>query len=110
MEAESDADQLRRAVEEVPSVVVEAIMPTTEFRDPGAPLALAAHMVDNGAGAVTLLVEGLPVALWASWAIVIAATHTGPEILRTGGDAPEVTSLETPWMPLDQIRRLNRAP
>ncbi len=110
VESDIDADTLRRAVEEVPSVVVEAIMPSTAFRDPGAPLQLAAEMVDAGAGAVPLLVEGLPTALWASWALVVATTHMGPEVLHTAGPVPDLEDLQTPWMPLDQIRRLNRAP
>lgn len=110
VEADLDADALRQAIEAVPSVVVEAIVPTEQFRDPGAPLALAAEVVDVGAGAVKLLVEGLPEALWASWAMVVASTHTGPEILHAAGDVPPLEGLQTPWMPLEEARRLTRAP
>jgi hypothetical protein len=110
VEADADADLLRQAIEGVPSVIVEAIMTTDDFRDPSAPLQLAADMVDAGAGAVPLLVAGLPHALWASWAIVVALTHTGPEILHAAGDVPDLQGLETPWLPIDQLRRLNRAP
>ncbi|WP_370325151.1 ACT domain-containing protein [Euzebya sp.] len=110
VEADADADALRRAIEEVPSVVVEAIMRTSDFRDPTAPLELATTMVETGSGAVKLLVDGLPHALWSSWALVVAGTHLGPEIIHTAGEVPPVEGLETPWMPLDQLRRLPRAP
>lgn len=110
VEADADAETLRRAIEEVPSVVVEAIMATAEFRDPTAPLELAARMVEVGTGAVKLLVEELPRALWSSWALVVAGTHLGPEPIHAAGDVPTVDGLETPWMPLDELRRLPRAP
>ncbi|HUG83484.1 MAG TPA: hypothetical protein VMM13_02920, partial [Euzebya sp.] len=71
---------------------------------------LAAKMLDAGAGAVPILVAGLPHALWASWAVVVAATHTGPDLLHAAGEVPDVAGFETPWMPLEQVRRLNRAP
>lgn len=67
-------------------------------------------MVEAGSGAVPLLVAGLPHALWASWAMVVAATHTGPERLHVAGDAPDDEGLELPWMPIDRSRRLARAP
>lgn len=110
VEADTDVDLLRRAIEEVPSVIVEAILPTDSFRDLAAPLDLAARMVEGGSGAVPLLVAGLPEALWASWAIVVASTHHGPDLLHAAGDVPDVAGLETPWMPLDHLRRLARAP
>jgi hypothetical protein len=110
VEGDVDTDVLRLAVEEVPSVVVEAIMATATYRDPGAPLALAAEMVEAGSGAVALLVEGLPAAVWASWALVVAGTHTGPEILHRSSATPPLDGLQTPWLPLDGARRLTRAP
>ena len=110
VEASVEPDVLRASIEEVPSVVVETIMQSDTYRDPTAPLTLATTMVDAGIGAVELLVEGLPSALWASWAIVVAGTHTGPEILHRSGQVPDVEGLEAPWMPLDDVRRLQRAP
>lgn len=110
VEADTDAVALRIAIEQVPSVVVETVMAAQDFRDPAAPLELAAQMVVAGSGAVPLLVEGLPAALWASWAIVVASTHTGPEIIHSSARPPDVGGLETPWMPLEQVRRLPRAP
>lgn len=110
VESDVDPEDLRRAIESVPSVVVEAIRRTDTFRDPTAPLGLAADMVDAGQGAVPLMVARLPEALWASWAVVVAATMTGPQVLHIGGEPPGVEELETPWLPLDGVRRLNRAP
>ncbi|MEE8603528.1 ACT domain-containing protein [Euzebya tangerina] len=110
VEAEVEPDLLRRAIEDVPSVVVETIVHSDTFRDLTAPLRLATRLVDGGVGAVRLLVDGLPEALWATWAIVVAGTHTGPEILHRSGNVPSVEGLEAPWMPLDDGRRLQRAP
>lgn len=109
---ESDVDlvTLRRAIEEVPSVVVEAVRETDAFRDPTAPLGLAVEMVEAGGGAVPLLVAGLRDALWVSWAMVVASTMTGPAVLHRAGEVGDLEGLETPWLPLEAIRRLRRAP
>lgn len=110
VESDLELDVLRRAIEEVPSVVVEAVRQTDSYRDPTAPLGLAADLVEAGSGAVPLLVAGLPDALWLTWAMVIAGTYTGPQVLHRAGDVPDVAGLESPWLPLEQLRRLNRAP
>ncbi len=110
VESEVEADLLRRAIEAVPSVIVEAIRETTGDRDPAAPLGLATRMVQAGQGAVPLLVEGVIDALWVSWSIVVVGSFTGPQVLHTAGEVPEIEGLETPWLPLEQLRRLNRAP
>lgn len=110
VQADADCDSLRAAIEGVPSVVVEAIMQTEGLRDQTAPLELATRMLDAGSGAVKILVEGLPEAMWASWTVVVANTHMGPEIIQSAGQVPSTDGLETPWMPLDHLRRLNRAP
>ncbi|WP_108668029.1 ACT domain-containing protein [Euzebya rosea] len=110
VQSDVPADILRRAVEEVPSVVVEAIRETDTFRDPTAPLGLATEMVAAGSGAVPLLVNGLIDALWVSWAMVVAASITGPQVLHASGDVPGIDELETPWLPIEDLRRLNRAP
>lgn len=110
VESDVDADELRRAIESVPSVVVEAIRETNTMRDPTAPLGLATTMVEAGSGAVPLLVEGLLDALWVSWAMVVVASYTGPQVLHVAGDATELDALEAPWLPLEDLRRLPRAP
>lgn len=110
VEAACSADDLRLAIETVPSVVVEAIREVDSFRDPAAPLRLASDMVDAGSGAVRILVEGLPSALWVTWALVVVNSHLGPEVLSHAGRAPSVDGLQTPWLPLQMCRRLSRAP
>lgn len=110
VESELDAETLRRAVEAVPSVIVEAVRETDGLRDPAAPLGLATRMVQAGQGAVPLFVDGVVDALWVSWAIVVAGSFTGPQVLHAAGEVPETEGLETPWLPLEQLRRLNRAP
>ena len=110
VEAPCSLTELRPAIEAVPSVVVEAVRATERFRDMAAPLELAAAMVDAGSGAVPILVRGLPAAMWASWAMVVVNSHLGPEVLHRAGEPPPHDGLETPWLPLQQVRRLQRAP
>ena len=42
--------------------------------------------------------------------MVVAASITGPQVLHASGDVPGIDELETPWLPIEDLRRLNRAP
>lgn len=107
--APSTPDELRRALEEVPGVLVEQLRPVHAFPDPGAPVELAARLVEEGTGAVRTLVAGLPAALHATWCVAVARSLTGPEVLARSAGAPAVTGLELPWLPLDGPRRMGSA-
>ena len=67
-------------------------------------IALAAAMVADGRGAVRLLVDRLPGALWASWSVAVANGWSGLEVLAasTGALAPTAGG----WLPLTTPRRL----
>lgn len=107
--AHADADTLRRACEQVPGVIVESLREVEQFPDPGAPIALAATIVEHGKGAVRQLVEGLPAALPASWCIAVARGLAGLDLLAATGEAPGLDGMRLPWLPLAVPRRLDRA-
>lgn len=100
---------LRAAVEQVPGVIVEALAAVEVFPDPGATMALAARVVEQGKGAVRRLVEGLPAALPASWCLAVASGFSGVEQLCTTEGAPPLDGARITWLPLAGPRRLDRA-
>ncbi|MGH2810357.1 MAG: hypothetical protein ACRDIA_05695, partial [Actinomycetota bacterium] len=103
-------DALRRAAEEVPSLVVEEVRPADAFREALTPMELAARLAESPAGAMTLLVEHLADALWASWAMAIDSGTRGLVVIASSIGAPPLEDMRTPWLPLDSARRLARAP
>lgn len=107
--ADTGAAALRREVEQVPGVIVESLREVGVFADPGAPLALAARVVERGKGAVRCLVEGAPAALSASWALAVASGSAGLDRLAATDGAPDLVGVEMRWLPLTAPRRLERA-
>ena len=102
-------EALRAAVEQVPGVILEALAAVDVFPDPGAPIGLAARVVEQGKGAVRGLVEGLPAALPASWCLAMASGFGGAELLSATPGAPSLDGARLTWLPLAGPRRLDRA-
>lgn len=102
-----DVDGLRRSIDHLPGTVVTSARPVASARDIDGAIALAAAMVSEGRGAVRLLVDRLPAALWASWAVAVANGWSGMEVLAasTGALAPASGG----WLPLTTPRRLDPA-
>ncbi|HEX6255029.1 MAG TPA: ACT domain-containing protein [Euzebyales bacterium] len=100
----TDADDLRRRIDDLPGTVVASLRPVATARDDDGVIALAAAMVADGRGAVRLLVDRLPGALWASWSVAVANGWSGLEVLAasTGALAPTAGG----WLPLTTPRRL----
>lgn len=109
VETGAEPAMLRARLEEHAGVIVEAIRPVRRFRRTDAAMELAAELVDEGRGAIARLVDGLPSALWASWAVAVARGLTGVETLAASQGAPSLPALEVPWLPLDAPRRLQPA-
>lgn len=101
----TDVDGLRAAIDDLPGTVVASVRPVGSMRDLDGAIALAAAMVAEGRGAVRLLVDHLPGALWASWAVAVANGWSGMEVLAasTGALAPATGG----WLPLTSARRLH---
>lgn len=109
IESAADPQAVRYTVEQVSGVIVEAVRQVRVFRHSDAPMELAAHLVDEGRGAVARLVDGLPNALWASWCVAVARGVDGLETLAASRGSPSLSGLEAPWLPLDEPRRLEAA-
>lgn len=102
------AEHLRRAAEGIPGVVVEALRPVDRAPDPLGPLVLAERLTAGTGDPVRMLVDGLPEALSATWAIAFDVTDDLRVLAATPG-APVPGTLETPWLPLAAARRLELA-
>lgn len=107
--SEAEPEVLHAAVEEVDGVVVEALVPATSFRTVEAPVLLAATLVEEGKGAVPALVDGLPAALWTTWALALTRSLGGLEVLAATGGAPALEMAGLPWLPLRGARRFDAA-
>lgn len=107
--ADAEPEVVRHALEQVPGVLVEQVRAVHSFPDPGAPVALAARLIEQGTGAVGVLVQGLPEALDASWCAAVVRGLAGPEVLAQTAGAPDLDGLEAPWLPLPAPRRLPSA-
>ncbi|MEA2435435.1 MAG: hypothetical protein QOG54_2892 [Actinomycetota bacterium] len=104
------AEALRRAAEEVPGAVVEAVRPIPHIHSSSSAMELGAAIVEAGPSrALQTLTDGMPGALWASWAVALSP-GSPPEVLAASASAPSMSNVETPWLPLDRSRRLAPAP
>lgn len=100
-----DVTALRRAIDDLPGTAVASVRPVTSMRDVDGAIALAAAIVGEGRGAVRLLVERLPTALWASWAVAVANGWSGMEVLASSRSA--LAPVSGAWLPLTGSRRLH---
>jgi hypothetical protein len=99
-----DPTMLRDALEGLEATTVLSMRPVDSFRDTDGAIALAAALVAEGRGAVGLLVQRLPDALWASWAVAVARGWNGLEVLGAspGALAPD----HGQWLPMVAPRHL----
>jgi hypothetical protein len=102
--------ELRRRIEAVPGVVVEAVRSVNEPPSPAAALELAAALVEDPAAGIDDLVEGLPAAIGAEWAMALALRDERVELLHASARAPGPPEGPVPWLPLERPRRLAVAP
>lgn len=100
-----DPGPLRGAIDDLPGTVVTVLRPVTSQRDVDGPIVLAAALVAQGRGAVRFLVDRLPAALWASWAVAVANGWSGMEVLAASNGALPPT--RGGWLPLTTARRLD---
>ena len=103
-------DALRRAAEDVPGAVVEAVRPMAAFRDVLSPMELAASLVDSPPDEILkALVDGLPGALWGTWAAALRRKDGRLHELAASPTATSLSNVETPWLPIDRPRRFAHA-
>jgi hypothetical protein len=99
-------EDIRKAVEASPGVVVETIRRIARIPDPLSALQLADRLARGEGPPVDVLISGLPDALSASWALGLEATERGLDVTSASVDAPSPGILEAPWLPLLGARRL----
>lgn len=102
------SESLRRTIESIPGVVVEAVRRVSRAPDPLAPLELADRLAGVTDDPTGTLVTGLPDALQAAWAICLDVRDGLTVPVATPG-APVPQMMDTPWLPLDGARRLEHA-
>ena len=101
---------LRRALEAVPGVVVETVRSVSEPASAVDALELAAALAHGGGDGVRRLVDGLPRALHAEWALALAQEDGTVTLMAASAGAPAPPSEPVPWLPLESPRRLASAP
>lgn len=102
-----DIGALTASIDHLPGTAVLSARQVHSFRDMDGALALAAAIVAEGRGAVRLLVDHLPEAMWAGWAIGVARGWNGLEVLAASADA--IAPNSSHWLPLIAPRRLHRS-
>lgn len=103
----ADPHALTAALNRLPGTAVLSLRQVSSFGDADGAIALAAAMVAEGRGAVRLLVQRLPEALWAGWAVAVARGWNGLEVLAASRTA--VAPHSGHWLPLPAPRRLHRS-
>jgi hypothetical protein len=102
----SSPDKLRDAAQAIPGVAVECVRRVQSEPDPLAPLELADRLMRGIGPPTQTLVDGLPDAVPAAFAIAFDVQDE-LTLVATSEGAPVPGMLETPWLPLECARRLH---
>jgi ACT domain-containing protein len=102
------ADSLVSAATTVPGVRVEYIRPYAGQTDPFRELELLERLAAQPEQSMQLLAQGVARIFRAGWALVLDAPTDGhARVLASGGGAPEVPTVPTPWWPPAPTRVLD---
>ena len=94
------ADTLVSAAASIEGVHVESIRPYAGQIDPHRELELLDSLGRGTTSPLVVLADGVARVFRAGWALVLGAPADGvSEVLASGGGAPELASLPTPWWP-----------
>jgi hypothetical protein len=99
-------ERLREAAQSVPSVMVETVRRIARVPDPLSALVVADRLARGTGDPVLTLVDGLPDALNAAWALALNVEPDGAMVGAASADAPNPGVMDTPWLPLARARRL----
>ncbi|HYZ91602.1 MAG TPA: hypothetical protein VFA34_04305 [Actinomycetota bacterium] len=99
-------EKLRDAAKRAPGVIVETVRRIARIPDPLSALALADRLGKGAGDLMHALVQGLPDALSAAWALAMSIERDGSQVGAASEDAPSPGVMETPWLPLTGARRL----
>jgi predicted amino acid-binding ACT domain protein len=101
---------IRRKLEAVEGVVVEVVRHVEAPPSSVDAMELAVALGEGPEDPIETLVEGLPKALNAEWAMALAMTGDEVRLLHASPRSPGPPAGQVPWMPLDAPRRLAVAP
>jgi hypothetical protein len=101
------ADSLVSATLRVPGVTVESIRPYTSQLDPHRELELLDNLAEQPEHSLVVLADGVTRIFRAGWSLVLGEQRGGAaRVLASGGAAPELDAVRTPWWPPRPTRTL----
>jgi hypothetical protein len=93
-------DVLITAAESVKGVEVDAVRPYAGVLDTHRELELVEEVAAQPDDGMSIFTQGVPKIVRAGWALVVASDAGGTHRLAASTAAPEIQTLELPWMPL----------
>jgi hypothetical protein len=93
-------DVLITAAESIEGVEVDAVRPYAGVLDTHRELELVEEVAAQPDDGMVIFTEGVPKIVRAGWALVVASDATGSHPIAASAAAPELQSLDLPWMPL----------
>jgi hypothetical protein len=93
-------DVLITAAESVSGVEVDAVRPYAGVLDTHRELELVEEVAATPDEGLDIFTEGVPKIVRAGWALVVASDAAGAHRLASSTAAPEIQTLDLPWMPL----------
>jgi hypothetical protein len=93
-------DVLITAAESVDGVEVDAVRPYAGVLDTHRELELVEEVAAQPDEGITIFTEGVPKIIRAGWALVVASDGGGAHRLAASAAAPEIQTIQLPWMPL----------
>ena len=93
-------DVLITAAESVAGVEVDAVRPYAGVLDTHRELELVEEVAATPDEGLDIFTEGVPKIVRAGWALVVASDAAGAHRLAASTAAPEIQTLDLPWMPL----------
>jgi len=106
----STPPELRRRIEQIDGVVVEVVRSVSSPPSSVETLELAAALAESHERRIQILVDRLPGALGAEWAMALTLHDDAVHLLHASRGAPSPPHGTVPWMPLEAPRRLAVAP
>ncbi|MDQ3578842.1 MAG: amino acid-binding protein [Actinomycetota bacterium] len=100
-------DVLITAAESIEGVEVDAVRPYAGVLDTHRELELVEEVAAEPRDGLAVFTEGVPKIIRAGWALVVASDTTGASTLAASTAAPDVRTLELPWMPLPRATVLD---
>ena len=98
-------EALRQAAIDVPGFSVEYVRPLEAFRHVLEPLELAALLVECDDAAIPTLIEHVPDAFAATWAMAVDVSGSGPRVLAASLGSPSVSRLPREWLDFSDLSR-----